>query len=47
MLLNKSVANPSRGEKKYIGLGGKGRLTVQQIENIQGTIVLPFETIKL
>ena len=47
MLLNKSVANPSRGEKKYIGLGGKGRLTVQQIENVQGTIVLPFETIKL
>ena len=25
MLLNKSVANPSRGEKKYIGLGGKGQ----------------------
>lgn len=35
-LLNKSVANPARGEKKYIGLGGKGRLTAQQIKNIQG-----------
>ena len=36
MLLNKLVANPTRGEKKYIGLGGKGRLTAQQMKNIQG-----------
>lgn len=34
--LNKLVANKSRSEKMYIGIGGTGRLTAKSIKSIQG-----------